>query len=260
MAEPEASTSNLSTKALVASKSATGVRQMFHDIAPHYDRLNRLLSLRTDCRWRKLVAKRVLRDTDKAVLDLCSGTGDLALAFAAQARRLGASPLIVSADFTAAMTRLALLKFKRSPEFSKRPPLPLVADTLCVPFSDASFDVVSVAFGIRNVENLHQGLGEMFRVCRPGGRVAILEFSHPCQPILRRAYDWYFFRVLPKIGSLISGTTAYSYLPASVAKFPDTKEFAAILEGYGVKVTTVRLSFGIATMYVAEKGPTRAHL
>jgi demethylmenaquinone methyltransferase / 2-methoxy-6-polyprenyl-1,4-benzoquinol methylase len=239
---------------LAVSKSPDGVRRMFHDIAPHYDFLNRLLSLRIDRGWRRFTARTALRASDKHVLDLCSGTGDLALAFAHQAQALGARPCIVSADFTAAMTRLAQRKFAAQKASADMPLVPLIGDALNVPFGDGAFDAVSVGFGIRNVADLSRGLYEMFRVCRSGGRVAILEFSHPSAPVLRRMYFWYFFRVLPRIGQLISRTPAYSYLSETVSAFPDTEEFVAILRQFGHgPVTAHRLTFGIATLYVAEK-------
>lgn len=236
-------------EALVQTKAPAGVRNMFHDIAPSYDRLNHLLSLNVDKRWRRFTAQQVIRSDQSHILDVCSGTGDLALAFSSQARELGSQPLIVSSDFTPAMCRLAKNKFVGDTGRLA----PLTGDTTNLPFRDNAFDLVGVAFGIRNVVDLREGLKEMVRVCRQGGQLAILEFSHPCTPVIRQLYRFYFLRVLPMIGRVLSGTRAYTYLPNSVVTFPDTVEFATILkEAAGGTVQSYRLSCGIATLYTSN--------
>lgn len=233
---------------LVSSKSPTEVRRMFHDIAPTYDFLNHLLSANIDRRWRRFTARQLIRPGVRMVLDVCSGTGDLALAFSRRAVETDQAVKIYSADFTARMTSRAKEKFLEAGEQIT----PLVADTLNLPCADDQFDLVSVAFGIRNVCDLQRGLLEMTRVCRPGGTVAILEFSHPKARLLKSAYHLYFFQILPRIGRALTGTRAYSYLPKSVSKFPDTGEFSQLLAGIaGSPVKAHRLSFGIATLYIA---------
>ena len=233
---------------LVQTKAPAGVRQMFHDIAPTYDRLNHLLSLNIDRRWRAITAKRLIAPGVGRVLDVCSGTGDLALAFVGRAQELGLKPRIFSSDFTPAMCRLAQKKFE---PLANRP-VALVADTTRLPFADNAFDLVSVAFGIRNVADLGAGLGDMVRVCRPGGTVAVLEFSHPRVAVVRQLYLFYFLKVLPMLGRLISGTRAYTYLPNSVRAFPDTEEFTLLLKQVaGGQTQAHRLTFGIATLYMA---------
>jgi demethylmenaquinone methyltransferase/2-methoxy-6-polyprenyl-1,4-benzoquinol methylase len=181
------------------------------------------------------------------VLDVCSGTGDLVLAFAKRAKQIGGKTRFISADFTPSMTRLAKRKFRAAGEVDVQT---TVADTMQLPYGDSTFDLVSVAFGIRNVSDIRAGLNEMVRVCRPGGSVAVLEFSHPRNPLFRALYNFYFFSVLPRIGRIISGSKAYLYLPKSVAKFPDTPEFMRILsEAAGQQAKSRRLTFGIATLY-----------
>lgn len=240
-------------ESLVRSKSPEGVRRMFSDIAPTYDFLNHLLSGGVDVWWRRVAAARLLtRDTDR-VLDICSGTGDLTLALAARARQIGTTPLLMASDFTPAMTRLAAPKFARA--FSRSAShhlLNSVGDALHLPVATSSFDLVTVAFGIRNVADLEKGLREMTRVARPGGTVAVLEFSHPRTPLFRWIYDFYFHQVLPRIGRALTGTRAYMYLPKSVASFPDTMEFASLLSRVtGTSAEARRLTFGIATLYTA---------
>ena len=238
--------------ALVATKAPRDIRGMFHDISRTYDFLNHLLSLNTDRRWRRFVARRVVTPDVREVLDVCSGTGDLALAIAEQAVRVGAAPRIVGSDFTPSMMAIARDKFGRTAARSAVTPLPSVGDTMRLPFPDARFDLVTVAFGIRNVSETAAGLAEMARVCRTGGRVAVLEFSQPRNALMRRAYNLYFFTVLPWVGRLISGSRAYTYLPKSVARFPDGDGFARMLgAAAGGPVETHPLTFGIATLYVA---------
>jgi demethylmenaquinone methyltransferase / 2-methoxy-6-polyprenyl-1,4-benzoquinol methylase len=238
---------------LVATKAPDDIRGMFHDISPTYDRLNHLLSLNTDKRWRRFVARKLVDEGTRDFLDVCSGTGDLALAFAERVKRLRLPAVIVGSDFTPAMMRIGRRKFADAARTGTTAPHASVGDTLRLPFAASRFDVVGVAFGIRNVADHRAGIAEMARVCRHGGRIAILEFSQPRNPVLRGAYNLYFFRVLPWVGRMISGSRAYTYLPKSVAKFPDGDEFSAMLSGIsGGEVQRHLLSFGIATLYVAH--------
>jgi demethylmenaquinone methyltransferase/2-methoxy-6-polyprenyl-1,4-benzoquinol methylase len=240
----------VSEDTLARTKAPRDIRGMFHEISPTYDFLNHLLSLNTDRRWRRFVAEKTLTRETRAILDVCSGTGDLALAYSRRARRMGTEPLVVGSDFTPAMVGIARRKFCGVPAHA---PHASVSDTLHLPFPDACFDLVSVAFGIRNVADTRSGLLEMRRVCRPGGRIAVLEFSQPRNAVLRWLYSAYFFTVLPWIGRLISGSRAYTYLPKSVAGFPDRAAFSALLtEVAGCAAEASPLSCGIATLYVAE--------
>lgn len=238
---------------LVATKRASEVRGMFHAISPSYDFLNHLLSMNTDKRWRRFTARRVVNADMRDILDVCSGTGDLALALGRQAGVLGASPRIAAADFTPSMMERGGQKFAGSTAPGPRP-LPLVGDTLRLPFSSASFDLVTVAFGIRNVADYRAGLREMARVCRPGGTIAVLEFSKPRSRAFGAIYNFYFFRVLPWIGYAITGTRAYRYLPKSVAAFPESDEFRReMTAAAGGATEAILLTFGIATLYTAKR-------
>jgi demethylmenaquinone methyltransferase/2-methoxy-6-polyprenyl-1,4-benzoquinol methylase len=233
------------------NKDAAAVRSMFASIARRYDLLNHLLSLNQDKRWRKNAVESSASGNEKRVLDVCSGTADLAIAYA---QYIGSAGLVVGTDFTPEMLRLG--KNKISPSNESKLAL-LAADTLHLPFADNIFDIVSVAFGIRNVSDLGAGVREMTRVARDGGKVVILEFSLPESRAIRGAYLFYFTKLLPMIGRAISraGNDAYSYLPASVLKFPAREEIAGVLQGCGlVNIHAKSFSFGIVTLYIGEKG------
>jgi len=237
---------------LVSSKSPRRVQEMFGTISPTYDLLNHLFSLNIDKRWRNFTARQALDKNVSDILDVCGGTGDMALALAAHAARLQGNPRIISSDFTPGMIKIGSRKFARYNGTSA--PVPLVADTTCLPFADNSFDVVTVAFGIRNVVNAQQGLNEMARVCRPGGTVAVLEFSETRHPLINWAFQLYFRRILPAAGRLVTGTGAYGYLSKSVAKFPEGEAFCKMLTAATSGETRARrLSFGIATLYISSK-------
>lgn len=239
---------------LVATKRGRDIRAMFDEIAPWYDFLNHFLSLNIDQRWRRATAQRLMGPAVRRVLDVCGGTGDLALALAAEAKRQGGSAGIWSTDFTPSMTLRAKEKFRKSgPDLRTA-----VADTLCLPFPDGAFDVVTVAFGIRNVADTEAGLREMSRVCRAGGRVAVLEFSTPRWPVVREVWNFLFNTVIAWVGRLISGSKAYTYLPRSVAKFPSGDEFAAMLgRAAGGPVERKEMMLGAVTLYVATAGANR---
>lgn len=232
------------------SQDPSTVRQMFAGVAPRYDLLNRTLSGGVDVLWRRQTVRSALeggRACDLRVLDLCTGTADLALAFAAR----GCD--VVGADFCPEMLLVGERKRRR---VSAGPRVRLVgADALRLPFVDDSFDVATVAFGIRNVADPVRGLAEMVRVVRRGGRVLVLEFSRPRAPVLGSLYLWYFRRVLPRLGAMLSPKSrksrAYEYLPESVMKFPEREGFLDLMRDAGlVDVSFRSLSLGIAALYV----------
>jgi demethylmenaquinone methyltransferase / 2-methoxy-6-polyprenyl-1,4-benzoquinol methylase len=212
------------------------VREMFTQIAPRYDLLNHLLSLQLDRLWRARTAsllQYILNRPDALVLDLCCGTGDLAFALA----RAGKAR-IVGADFAHPMLVRARAKtapLAPPPNHSAPIPMPFIeADALRLPFSGASFDLVTSAFGFRNLANYEAGLFEIQRVLKPGGTIAILEFTEPPEGLWGKFYRWYFSKVLPKIGGFISGDrSAYTYLPKSVGRFFRPPELAALMSAVG---------------------------
>lgn len=232
-------------------EAAAHVREMFGRIAPRYDLLNHLLSLGVDKAWRRRVARRfsmVLRGPDAHVLDLCCGTGDLAFALRREARE-GAE--IVGSDFAPEMLDRARAKAAAG---GARVSF-VEADALCLPFGDASFDLVTCAFGFRNLAAYDRGLIEILRVLKPGGNAAILEFSEPPGKLFGLLYRFYFRRILPLIGGLISGSvSAYSYLPASVGKFASPEELRDQFEGAGFRDARFeRWTGGIVTLHTALK-------
>jgi demethylmenaquinone methyltransferase/2-methoxy-6-polyprenyl-1,4-benzoquinol methylase len=224
---------------------------MFATIAPTYDLLNTLLSLGFDARWRQKAVEVARPHPEARVLDLCTGTAELALTFA---RRLGPGGYVVASDFCWEMLALARPKLGGSAV----PVALLQADALHLPFPDNSFDVASAAFGIRNVSNLTTGLKEMARVIKPGGKVVILEFSLPEGPIFSRLYNFYFNKLLPWLGNSIAPgrLKAYSYLPASVGRFAKAEELKREMESCGLtEVESYPLTLGIVTLYTGKKTP-----
>jgi demethylmenaquinone methyltransferase/2-methoxy-6-polyprenyl-1,4-benzoquinol methylase len=235
----------------LVDKREARIRTMFGHIAPRYDLLNHLLSLNVDHWWRRRTTQLAPPDESGPILDLCTGTGDLALAYDRAAQ--GRVP-IVGADFCPEMLRLAEAKIDRAGAAGRI--RFLEADAQKLPFADGMFQLAAVAFGLRNVTDTDRGIREMIRVVRPGGRVAILEFSQPRGRLFSRLYRFYFRRILPVVGQMISRSkeNAYSYLPASVLEFPDGEALAERLRHHGL--TEVRyhpLTFGIATLYVGVK-------
>jgi demethylmenaquinone methyltransferase / 2-methoxy-6-polyprenyl-1,4-benzoquinol methylase len=231
------------------SEKGERIQQMFGAIAPRYDFLNHLLSLGIDKRWRKVAVRLIKAPEGGRVLDVATGTGDVALEIA---RTTPASVKITGADFSAEMIRLGEAKAAASP-YSDRISFK-VAPCEDLPFPTATFDSVTIAFGIRNVVDRRLGLAEMWRVLKPGGRMVILEFSTPRSALFRNLYYFYFKRVLPAIGGLFSSYNAYKYLPDSVLEFPSTEEFCATMTDIGLKnVRCQLLTFGIAAIYVASK-------
>lgn len=236
--------------ATLLDKREIRIRKMFGAIAPTYDLLNHLLSLNIDRWWRWRVTRLVPPRGDAPILDLCTGTGDLALAYDRAAK---GQVEIVGADFCGEMLDLAERKARRRKLQQLRF---FQADAQQLPLEDNQFQIVCVAFGLRNVTDMERGIAEMVRVARPGGRVAILEFSKPRGSILGRLYQAYFRYLLPLVGQLISRSkdSAYRYLPESVQEFPDGEALADRLRQHGLKdVTFTPFTFGIATLYVGVK-------
>jgi len=235
----------------LVDKRETRIRSMFGAIAPSYDLLNHLLSLNIDKYWRRKTTQLVPPEEEGAILDLCTGTGDLALAYDRAA--VGRLP-IVGADFCHEMLVRACRKTEKR-QASTRIRY-LEADAQRLPFMDGRFQIATVAFGLRNVTDTDRGISEMVRVTRPGGRVAILEFSQPRHWLFGRCYRFYFRRILPWLGQIISRSedNAYRYLPASVMEFPDGEALAERMRQHGlVDVRFYPMTFGIATLYVGVK-------
>ena len=232
-------------------KSAERIRQMFGEIAGQYDRLNHLLSAGVDHWWRRQTVRLAPASGPGPVLDVCTGTGDLALAYWRAGPR---SRMVVGSDFCRPMLALARAK-SRTAGASERVML-VEADTEQLPFADNCFQVVSIAFGLRNLSDPGRGLREMARVCQPGGRVAVLEFGWPTWRPLRWVYGWYFERVLPRIGQALARNRqrAYYYLPASVHQFPQRAALLRSMEQAGLREARCHaLTFGIALLYIGIK-------
>jgi len=213
------------------------VRRMFDRIAPVYDTMNRTMTAGLDRRWRRLTAQAVVRPGDD-VLDACCGTGDLAIA----AARAGGK--VTGLDFSPAM----LARARR-----KAPALEWIeGDLLSLPFGDASFDSATVGFGVRNVEDLARAVDELRRVLRPGGRLGVLEITRP-RGLLAPFFRVWFDRVVPLLGKLLPGGSAYTYLPASVRRFPGPEELADLIRAAGFDDVRVRLlAGGIVALHTAE--------
>lgn len=227
-------------------KRETAIREMFGAVAPRYDLLNHLLSASLDHVWRRRAAAALELSGGEAVLDLCCGTGDQALAL----RRRGGR--VTAADFCLPMLALARRKYRR---LDGERPQGLAGDTLRLPFDDGCFDAVTVSFGLRNVADLDAALHEMVRVLRPRGRAAVLEFAVPANRLLRGPYLFYFRRLLPWIGRRLSPRgSAYSYLPASVLDFPQRRDFLARMTAAGFEAPSWSdLSGGIVALYTGSR-------
>ena len=229
--------------------SHSPIAAMFDRISSKYDALNHLLSLNIDKVWRRKVAKAVAKSAPKTILDLATGTADLAITMAKhnpQARLIGL-------DISEKMLEIGKSKIKKQ-NLENQIELRF-GDAANLPFEDNSFDVATVAFGVRNFEDLGKGLSEIHRVLKPNGEVVILEFSMPEECPIKQLYRLYFKHILPWMGRIVSkDEKAYSYLPESVEQFPKPTEFQQVLGQYGLKNCLVKqLSFGIAMVYLAEK-------
>lgn len=229
-----------------------GVRKMFDTIAPRYDLLNRLLSFGIDRRWRSYAVSRLNIPLGGRALDIATGTCDVALEIAG---RTDSSITIVGEDFTQGMLVHGQKKLDQSPLGER---ITLVnAPCEAIPHPDESFDAITIAFGIRNVVDRDEGLREMYRVLKPGGRAVILEFSNPRSQLFRRLYYFYFRYLLPSIGGLFSQRSAYQYLPDSVLEFPAQEAFCEMMQIAGFSAVTYHdLTFGIATVYIGDKERT----
>ena len=224
------------------------VAAMFNNIAPKYDMLNHVLSMGVDVLWRKKAVKLLKSGNPKLMLDIATGTGD----FAIECLKLNPDK-IIGVDISKGMVDVGIEKVKNKKLEGK---IELrVADSENLPFETSTFDAITVAFGVRNFEDLKKGLSEMNRVLKPSGQVAVLEFSKPTAFPIKQLYNFYFKRILPLIGRLVSkDTSAYTYLPESVQAFPDGENFAAIMREVGFKEIKIhKVSFGIATIYHAKK-------
>ena len=223
------------------------VRSMFTEIAPRYDLLNHLLSLGIDKRWRRFTRRNledVLARPGARVLDLCCGTGDLLIEMAPLAESVGL-------DFCLPMLISAGRKVRAGRHHAEL----IEGDALKCPFGEEQFDAVTIAFGLRNLESTRSGLIEIYRLLKPGGRAAILEFSSPTVPVFRTIFEFYFRAVLPRVGGAVSGSGfAYRYLHDSVKEFPDQKSLAALMREVGFSgVKYYNLSGGIAALHLGEK-------
>lgn len=229
--------------------TSSPIAAMFDRISPKYDALNHLLSLNIDKVWRLKTTKVVAKNHPKAILDLATGTADLAIALA----KRNPQAKIIGMDISEKMLDIGKGKVKRQ-NLENQIELRF-GDAASLPFEDDSFDAVTVAFGVRNFEDLSKGLSEISRVLKPNGQTVILEFSLPERFPVKQLYNLYFKYILPKIGGIVSkDKNAYAYLPASVEKFPKPESFRNLLASNGLKNGKAKqLSWGIATLYVASK-------
>lgn len=228
--------------------SVTPIAELFDGIAPKYDTLNHLLSFNIDRLWRWKTAKEVTRRQPGRILDLATGTADLAIVLAKQ----NPQAHITGVDLSEKMLAIGKAKVIRQ-HLEDRIDL-CSGNAMALPFGDNCFDAVTVAFGVRNFDDREAGLREMTRVCRDGGQVTLLEFSHPQNPIIALPYRWYSRTLLPSLGRLISKhPTAYRYLPSSVEAFPSKEDFVTLLTAAGIgNVQVQAFSGGIATLYLGQ--------
>ena len=225
---------------------AKAVRAMFSGIARRYDLLNHVLSMNIDKRWRKLVRKKlqtILDRPDAVILDVACGTGDLSIELQSHSKAK-----VVGTDFCRPMLAVAATKDAEIPFVE--------SEAMNLGFANDSVDALTIAFGLRNLSNFADGLAEFHRVLKPGGKLVVLEFSSPVVPGFRQAFNFYFTRILPRIGGAVSGSRgAYEYLPDSVSKFPDQKRLAALMRETGfVDVEYTNLTGGIAAIHSGTRG------
>lgn len=231
--------------------AARAVQQMFNDIAPRYDLANHTLSMNVDRLWWRRTARtfsHILERKDARILDLCAGTGDMAVALRSAADRSGSTPEIMALDFSHRMLRFG------QPKYAQRKIQAVEADALQLPLQDGVADLVVSAFGFRNLANYDGGLREIFRVLRPSGEIGILDFGEP-GGLMGKLYGFYFRHVLPRIGTLISGVRGpYEYLPESVKKFPAPEQMLQRMRTAGfTDVSWTPYTFGIAGLYRGRK-------
>ncbi|MGM9852794.1 MAG: bifunctional demethylmenaquinone methyltransferase/2-methoxy-6-polyprenyl-1,4-benzoquinol methylase UbiE [Muribaculaceae bacterium] len=233
------------------SEAKTGqVRRMFDSIAPAYDTMNRLMTFGIDRRWRRKTVAEAVSGNPEAILDIATGTGDLAIALA----RAAEGATVTGVDLSEGMIEVGRRKVAEaglSDRVSLSP-----ADALALPFADNSFDVITVAFGVRNFEHLAEGYAEMLRVLRPGGKLCVLELTPPSSVLAKPFYSAYTRGVIPLVGKLISGDSdAYTYLPRSIAAVPARKAMTSLIAEAGFVDAAFRsFTFGVCTLYTARKG------
>ena len=232
------------------SKSPERIAGMFDAIAGRYDFLNHFLSAGIDRRWRRLAIRSLKLSGTERVLDLCSGTADLAIA---ACRAQPAAKRVVGVDFAEAMLRVGKEKVER--ERLSRAIALIRGDATRIPIASRAVDVVTIAFGIRNIEHTSAAFAEIHRVLAPGGRVAILEFATPPAPAVRAAYRWYSRHVLPRVGRILSHhSEAYGYLPASIEAFASPDQLVKLLQQSGfTSVSASPLTFGVVYLYLGSK-------
>jgi demethylmenaquinone methyltransferase/2-methoxy-6-polyprenyl-1,4-benzoquinol methylase len=233
---------------LVAPKLGSG--EMFDKIAARYDAMNRVLSFGLDRGWRKRTVRALALGAKPRVLDLATGTGDLAIDIA----RRHPDAQVIGLDPSREMLAVAEQKIAKR-QLASRVTL-VHGDAQSLPYGDAELDATTIAFGIRNVPDRPKALREMARVVKPGGRVAILELGEPRRGVMSAAARFHTHHVVPRLGALLSGAREYRYLQRSIAAFPPSEEFAQIMEGAGLHVLeVVPLTFGVCTLYVATPAP-----
>jgi demethylmenaquinone methyltransferase/2-methoxy-6-polyprenyl-1,4-benzoquinol methylase len=232
------------------SKAPAKIAGMFDDIAGRYDFLNHFLSAGIDTRWRKRAIRSLGLTGSECVLDLCSGTADLAIG---AVRATPSAGRVVGVDFSSEMLRFGQLKL-RAAHLADRITL-VRGDAMRIPLADGAVDAVTIGFGIRNVERLDVASAELYRVLKPGGRLAILEFAMPEVPVFRELYWWYATQVLPRIGRALSRNDfAYSYLPASIRTFATPAQLVKILRQAGFsEISPIRLMLGSVILYTARR-------
>ncbi len=226
-----------------------GIRKLFDNIAPDYDKLNHILSLNIDKGWRKKAVKEIVDTTlPLSVLDVACGTGDFTIEIAQKA---AAGSKITGIDLSEGMMKIGREKIKAAGVDATM----VQGDCEALPYNDFSFHRISVGFGVRNFEHIDLGLKEMHRVLTPAGKLVVLELSVPSNPVIRWCYKLYFLKILPTIGGWISGDRgAYEYLPASVLRFPAPEKFMAMMKEAGFSTVSHRsLTFGICRMYIGTK-------
>jgi demethylmenaquinone methyltransferase / 2-methoxy-6-polyprenyl-1,4-benzoquinol methylase len=228
---------------------AKAVNEMFSGIAKRYDFLNHFLSLNIDKRWRKLVSRKladILQNENALILDVACGTGDLSVEL-----QQSGNAKVIGTDFCRPMLAVAA---EKNPKNSLTIPY-LEGDGMNLSFADNTFDAVTIAFGLRNFSNWHEGLIELQRILKVGGKLAVLEFSTPIIPGFKQLFNFYFANVLPRIGGAVSGSRgAYEYLPNSVRKFPDQKELVKMMNEVGFEnVEYKNLTGGIAALHIGTK-------
>lgn len=231
------------------NKKSDNVAAMFNSIAAKYDFLNHFLSLGIDKLWRRRLVKQLAKSNPRQVLDIATGTGDLAIQLAKHHKSVSITGVDISENMLS-IGREKILKRKLEGRINLKQ-----ANSMSLPFADSEFDAAMVAFGVRNFEDLSKGITEIHRVLKAGGNLYVLEFSMPSRFPMRNLYRFYFRKVLPFVGGIVSGSkSAYTYLPESVFAFPEKEKFVEIMANAGFKNCSYkRLTFGVASIYVGRK-------